>query len=77
MPKKEVKGSYLEVAWLQMPLKSNRGSSTIFNYVYVGLKVPVFRVNDQVFSKLPNSKCFDIKKQLIVYLLNNLLVGKG
>lgn len=43
----EVKRSHLDVAWLQMPLKLNHG-----------LNLPIFRVNDQVFTKLPNSNFF-------------------
>lgn len=34
-----------------------------------GLNLPIFRGNDWVFIKPPNSKCFDSKEQLIVYLL--------
>lgn len=39
-----------------------------------GLHLPTFRVNDQVFTKPPNSKNFDRKEQITVYFLETLLV---
>ena len=72
--KKEIKRWYLEVAWLQMPLKSNHGVDTFSNYV---LDLLIFRVNDQVFTELPNSRFFDSQEQLIVYLLISFLLVRG
>lgn len=73
---KKGKRSYLEMAWPQVPLKSTHVSRYPFQ-LCASLNLPIFRVNDQVFTKLPNSKIFDSQEQLIVYLPNSLLIGKG